>query len=92
MFSLRSLSGRLLLQLHAEVERSGELASAGLHQLPSDLPEALGAESALVDSNLRLLAADGLIALDGQGRFRIADRAAFERRLAFVELKDRFEP
>ena len=92
VFSLRSLSGRLLLQLQAESERAPEQPADGLHQLPSDLPEALGAESALVDSNLRLLAADGLIALDGQGRFRIADRAAFERRLAFVELKDRFEP
>ena len=92
LFSLRSLSGRLLLQLQAESERAPEQPADGLHQLPSDLPEALGAESALVDSNLRLLAADGLIALDGQGRFRIADRAAFERRLAFVELKDRFEP
>ena len=92
VFSLRSLSGRLLLQLHAESERTGEPAADGLHQLPSDLPEALGAESALIDANLRMLAEDGLIALDGQGRFRIADRAGFERRLAFAELKDRFDP
>lgn len=92
VFSLRSLSGRLLLQLQAESERATEQPADGLHQLPSDLSEALGAEPALIDSNLRTLAADGLIAFDGEGRFRIADRAAFQRRLAFIELKERVEP
>ena len=73
-------------------ESTGASCARAARASASRARAALGAESALVDSNLRLLAADGLIALDGQGRFRIADRAAFERRLAFVELKDRFEP
>ena len=92
VYSLRSIPGRLLLQLHAEAERNSTTARDGYHPLPSDLPEALGAETPLVDSGLRGLAADGLIEFDGQGRFRIADRAAFERRLAYAELKDRFDP
>ena len=90
-FALRDPLARLMLQLRHEAERAGALDGAAFVPIPYDLPEALATEAAVVDSGLRALAADGLLELDAGGRFRLAAADAFDRKLRYLELRDRFE-
>lgn len=90
-FALRTTLGRVMLQLRWETERDGGLGGDSFTAIPYDLPEAIGAEKGNVDRALRGLVADSLIELDGGGRYRIPDIAAFDRRLSYLELRDRFE-
>lgn len=89
--SLQDLTGRLLLQLRAEAERAGAMEGDVFVTLPYDLPDMLAAERGRVDQALASLVKDRLIESDGAGRFRIPDVAAFDRRLTYIELRDRIE-
>jgi CRP-like cAMP-binding protein len=90
VFALREFTGRVMLQLRAEAVRADVIGTAAFIPIPFDLPEVLGAERGNTDDVLRELSDAALVDLDGAGRFRIADIAAFDRRLAYAELKDRF--
>ena len=91
-FSLRRNAARLLHQLKWEVriaqaEKDAEPMTA---QIPTDLHEVLFIERAEVHRLLKQLRNDGLITVEN-GLFRIMDPTAFDRYLAFLELKDRFD-
>lgn len=90
-FALRDTRGRVMLQLRHESERDGGLGGDSYTAIPFDLPDALASERGRIDQVLRALAAESLIELDGGGRYRIPDIRAFDRRLTYLELRDRFE-
>jgi CRP/FNR family transcriptional regulator len=89
--SVRDVLGRVMLQLRHEAQRAGALDGATSAAIPFDLSDALASERGAVDRALRMLVSDGLVELDGAGRFRILDLAAWDRRLHFIELRDRIE-
>lgn len=90
-FALRSIEGRILLQLRSEAMRAGGLTGAVWVAVPWDLPQALNLEDARARSVTESLVAQGLIEVDGSGRFRVVDLSSLDRRLAYLELHDRFE-
>ena len=92
VFTLPSLTARLMLQLRHEVTRAGEFAASGFVPLPFNLPKVLAAERGAVVQALDGLVAAGLVEIDGSGAFRVADPSAFERQLTYLELKSRVEP
>lgn len=90
-FALRDSVARVMHQLRYEAERDGALDGGGFTSIPYDLPDALATERGRVDAALLELASESLIELDGAGRFRILDLGAFDRKLTYLELRDRFE-
>ncbi|TVR03022.1 MAG: Crp/Fnr family transcriptional regulator [Deltaproteobacteria bacterium] len=90
-FALRKPASRVMLQLRFEAARRESLDGETFVPLPFDLPEVLATEQATVEDALRALAQEGLIELDGDGRFRIHRIDAFDRKLHYLELADRFE-
>lgn len=90
VMSMRSAEGRVLLQLRWEVDRSGGPTFVGFVPVPHDLPEVLGLEAEQVRQVLTRISEAGIVEFDPTGRFRVLDLAAFERRLAYLELADRF--
>lgn len=89
--SLRSTEARIMLQLHHEAVRAHALGGETFAPLPYDLPEVLACERGPVRETIRGLQRDGYIELDNGGRFRIVDREGYERRLSYLELRDRFD-
>ena len=89
--SLRSVEARVMLQLHFEAVRHGGSQGEAFAPIPFDLPDVLAAERGVIDACLREIVAAGLIEFDGNGRFRITDRKAFDRRLSYHELSDRLD-
>ena len=89
-FALRHDLARLMLQLRHEVERNGGMEGDVFVAIPYDLPETLATERGNIDGGLRDLIGQGLIETDGAGRFKITDLTAFDRKLTFLELADRF--
>jgi hypothetical protein len=79
-----------MLQLRHEAERNAGTEGDGYNPIPFDLPEALASEKGHIDAALRGLVAANLIELDGGGGFRIPDIAAYDRKLRYLELADRF--
>lgn len=92
VFSLRRAEGRIMLQLRQEMQRSGAPGESAFLPLPWDLPMVLCMERGLLLQVMDQLAAQALVELDGNGNFRIPDIRAWDRRLAYLELRDRFEP
>jgi len=90
-FALRSSIARVMIQLRYEAARSGALGGNAYAPLPYDLPHALATEAGVVRSCIEKLVHDGLIELDGAGRFRVVDQRAYDRYLAYLELNDRFD-
>ena len=90
VFAMRTAEGRIALQLRREAQRLGALAGDVWVPLPFDLPDVLATEKGAVRSALRSLADAGVVEFDSQGRFRVIDRVGFDRRLAWLELQDRF--
>jgi CRP-like cAMP-binding protein len=90
VMSMRSAEGRVLLQLRWELERSGAPEFDGFAAVPHDLPEVLALEAEQVRQVLTRISEAGIVEFDPSGRFRVLDLAAFERRLAYLELADRF--
>ena len=88
--TMTSIEGRVLYQLRQEWLRAGEEGRDGFHPIPGDLPQVLGIERASVDQCLRAAMEAGFLEVDMEGRFRVVDRDALERRLAFLELADRY--
>lgn len=91
-FAMRTTMGRVMLQLRVEALRAGALRGRSFVDIPWDLPEVLCAEKSAVQQCIRMLSEDGLVDLDGSGKFTIAEPGAFDRKLAFLELRDRFVP
>lgn len=91
VFAMRSSEGRIALQLRREAQRLGALAGDVWVPVPFDLPDVLATEKGAVRTTLRTLADAGVIEFDQQGRFRVVDRVGFDRRLAWLELQDRFK-
>lgn len=87
--ALRTTEGRVMAQLRAEASAAGALTGAAWAPLPYDMPEAIAAEAGSVRNALEELVRSGVLEVDGNGRFRVADFRAFERRLAWHELNDR---
>jgi CRP/FNR family transcriptional regulator, cyclic AMP receptor protein len=87
-FALRRPMARLMHQLRAERARSEQ---ADAIPLPYDLPEVLSLERGAIDDMIRTLMREGLVEVDEEGTFRIAEPDAFDRYLAYLELNDRFE-
>lgn len=90
VMGMRSIEGRVMLQLHWENLRQGGVAGDAYAPIPYDLPAVIAAEEAQVRVVLERLVRDGLIEVDGAGRFRISSAGAWERRLQYLELHDRF--
>lgn len=88
--SMPDAESRLLLQLRYELVRQ-TIAQGGWCAVPFDIADVLGLEPGVVNNQLRDVANAGLIELDGGGRFRVVDNPAFDRRLAYLELRARFE-
>ncbi len=91
VLALRSIEARVMLQLRWETNEAGEGSPAPWVQVPWDLPDAIAAEAGAVRLALENLVRIGLIEIDGSGRFRIVDRGAYDRRLSWHELNDRFD-
>jgi CRP-like cAMP-binding protein len=89
--TLTDVKARLMLQLQHEVSRAGDYGHDGFIPLPFDLPEIIAAERGLIVKALDALVAFGVIDIDGAGCFQISDRMAFDRYLAYLELKCRCE-
>ena len=90
-FALRDSEARVMLQLRHEADRNAGTEGDGYTPIPFDLPAALASEKGRVDQALRGLVGANLIELDGGGGFRIPDLAAYDRKLRYLELSDRFE-
>lgn len=90
VLALRSPMGRLLAQLRHEASRQG-VEPGSFVNLPLDLHELCGLEAKTVRRLLSALRDEGELDFDDAGGFRFTDMAAVERRLAFLELSDRFE-
>jgi CRP/FNR family transcriptional regulator len=88
--SLESTEARVLLQLRYELARQA-IAPGGWCSLPFDLADVLALEPGVVNTHLRAIGDAGLIEVDGGGRFRVVDAAAYDRRLAYLELSSRFD-
>lgn len=88
-FTLRAPLARLMHQLLAEADRAG---SANDVPIPYDLPDVLALERGALDEMMRVLMRERLLAAgEKPSTFTIADRSGFQRYLAFLELRDRFE-
>jgi CRP/FNR family cyclic AMP-dependent transcriptional regulator len=90
-FALRSPEARVLYQLRHEAARAGGLAGGIWVDVPWDLPQALHLEGGTLRVVLDRLSERALIEIDANGRFRVVDLAAYDRRLAYLELSDRYE-
>jgi CRP-like cAMP-binding protein len=90
-FALRSIEARLMLQLRYEVFRVSPSARSGYVPIPFDLPQVLGIERGALVTNMEALIRESLIETDGTGGFQIPDIEAFDRKLSYLELRDRFE-
>ena len=90
-FAIRSIEGRLMLQLRYEVFRVSPSARSGYVPIPFDLPQVLGIERGALMTQMERLIRETLIETDGSGGFQIPDLEAFDRKLSYLELKDRFE-
>jgi len=89
---LRTTTGRLLRQLRREAERAGstdDLQSPA--PLPDDLARSLAMEVGELKESLSSLMEKDLIEIDDGGNFVILDPDAFDRYLAYLELRDRYE-
>jgi CRP/FNR family cyclic AMP-dependent transcriptional regulator len=91
VFSLRHSQARLMLQLRYEVMRAGDAGRGAFVPIPYDLHEVLAAERGTVLHLLDKLVHEGLVEVDGNGHFRIPDQAGYDRKLTYLELRDRFE-
>ena len=90
-FALRTGQGRLLHQLRAEWRAASVNDGDGLALVPDDLAEVLGMETAEVRATLEEAVRNHLVTVDKAGVFTIPDEASYDRLLAYLELKDRFE-
>lgn len=90
-FALRSIDARLMMQLRYEVFRVAQSARSGYVPIPFDLPHVLGIERGALVTQMEKLIREALIETDGTGGFQIPDLEAFDRKLSYLELRDRFE-
>lgn len=90
-FALRSPMARLLHQLRAEWKVANLQGSEGIPLIPDDLAEVLGMEPSETEDILRKALKDRLIDIDAKGMFTISNQESYDRLLAYLELKDRFE-
>ncbi len=91
VLAFRSSAGRVMGQLRKEAEVNGALEGGAYAPIPFDLPDVVCLEKGVVDKILRELLSTGLIEIDGGGRFRVLDKAGFDRLLTYHELSDRFD-
>ena len=90
-FAVRSSMARVMLQLRVEALRRGAVRKRAWAPIPFDLPEVLATERGTVRACIKKLSEDGLIYLDANGQFSIADLIGYDRLLSFLELRDRFD-
>ncbi len=90
-FALRTPMGRLMHQLRAEWKVATLQGADSIALVPDDLAEALGMEVGETEELLKKALADRLIDIDANGAFTIRNHDSYDRLLAYLELRDRFE-
>ena len=87
VLQMRSVLGRLMLQLQRELTSEGVKRAI----VPNDLSEVLNLDDAELAVALDRLIAKGIININKEGEFSIPNDAEFNRFLRYLELKDRYE-